>query len=42
MGSRYRSFGHAPGNDITREMDVFASQVRRFDRTIAMTARYRY
>ena len=35
-------FGHAPGNDITREMDVFASQVRRFDRTIAITARYRY
>ncbi len=42
MGSRYRSFGHAAGNDIELEMDVFAAQVRRFDRTIAMTARYRY
>jgi len=41
MGSRYRSFGHAAGNDIELEMDVFTSQVRRFDRSIAMTVRYR-
>jgi outer membrane receptor protein involved in Fe transport len=42
MGSRYRSFSHAAGNDVETEMDVFAVHVRRFDRTIALTARYRY
>jgi TonB-dependent receptor len=42
MGSRYRAFAHAAGNDVNREMDVFAATVRRFDRNIAMTVRYRY
>ena len=42
MGSRYRSFGSAAGNDIETEMDVFANTIRRFDRTISATIRYRY
>ena len=42
MGSRYRSFTHAAGNDVEREMDIFTYTVRRFDRTVAMTLRYRY
>ena len=41
MGSRYRSFGSAAGNDIEREMDVFTNTIRRFDRTISATLRYR-
>jgi iron complex outermembrane receptor protein len=41
-GSRYRSFGHAAGGDITVESNVFANHLRRFDRTVAMTLRYRY
>jgi len=42
MGSRYRAYAHAAGNDVGREMDVFAATVRRFDRNISMTVRYRY
>ena len=42
MGSRYRAFNHAPGGDIGTDMNIFANSIRRFDRTIAMTARYRY
>jgi TonB-dependent receptor len=42
MGSRYRSFGHAAGGDIDVEQNIFAYQLRRFDRTVALTMRYRY
>jgi iron complex outermembrane receptor protein len=41
MGSRYRSFTHAAGNDVDQEMSVLSYTIRRFDRTISMNLRYR-
>ena len=42
QGSRYRSFAHAPGGDVDMESNVLAYHLRRFDRTVAMSLRYRY
>lgn len=40
--SRFRSFGHTPGNDISTDMNLYANNLIRFDRVIRLGVRYRY